>query len=292
MFGLFSRAVKIPISGSEVQLQTPRDFEFALSGRVGLPAQKIGALVDHSDDDLLREAEGIRELEQRFSEILSAAMESGTTVGPVLKALDLSLVSQDNDWRVIIGALNGMGDKYEEYKRIALIKYMQYLTARQEVIRTLYSHRQRNRAEAATQIGGTTDSGTAIKETILFDLSGDVLDVGDSSDMARLPKGETVEIDVKAGQEVTHALVKHPCKIALDDDLYFIDNSNKRHTLKMRQNAVGRDSRCEVIVDSESRDVSRKHLIIDRFSRTGVRLTDVSSLGTFAAPKYLERTSI
>jgi hypothetical protein len=292
MFGLFSRGVQIPFSGSVVDLQTPRDFEFALSGRVGLPARKIASLVDLTDDDLLREAEGIRKLEQRFSEILSAAMESGSPVGPVLKALDLSLVSQDNDWRIIIGALNGLGQKHEEYKRIALIKYMQYLTARQEVIRTLYSHRQRNRAEAATQIGCRVGHCAAIKETILFDLSDDLPDVRDSSGLGRLPKGETIEIDVKPDEEVVLALVKHTCKIVLNDDLYFVDNADNRVALKMGQNAIGRDSKCEITMDADSRDISRKHLIVERYSATGVRLTDVSSLGTFAAPKYLERTSI
>ena len=115
MFGLFSRNVKIPLGAVEVQFHSPCDFEFAVAGRIGLPAAKISALVELTDEDLLREAEGIRKLEQRFSEILSAAMETDTPVGPVLEALDLSVVSQDNDWRLIIGALNG---PYRETRRL------------------------------------------------------------------------------------------------------------------------------------------------------------------------------
>ena len=292
MFGLFSRTVKISLAGSEIQFQTPRDFDFALSGRVGLPASKFGALVELADDDLLREAEGIRKLEQRFSEILSAAMESGSPVGPVLKALDLSLVSQDNDWRVIIGALNGLNEQHEEFKRIALVKYMQYLTARQDVIRTLYSHRQRNRAEAVTQVGGVGESSAAMKETIIFDLSDDVPDVGDSRGLARLPKGETVEIDVESDMPIHLVLVKHACRIVLEDDLYFIDDMNNRIRLKSGKNAVGRDAKCEITMHPDHRDISRKHLMVDRISQSSVRLTDVSSLGTFASPEHLERTSI
>ena len=292
MFGLFSRAVKVPFANTTVEFRTPRDFEFALSGRVGIPASKIGTLVDLADDDLLREAEGIRKLEQRFAEILAAAMEAGTEVGPVLKVLDLALVSQDNDWRSIIGALNQMPGQYEEYKRIALVKYMQYLTARQEVIRTLYSHRQRNRAEGATEVADA-DLGGTMKETVIFDLSElGIPDIRDEGNFERLPKGETVEIELEPGSEIPIVLVKHQCRLVAGDDLKFVDDQGNALTIPSGRNSVGRDVKCDLPMHPDYRDISRKHLIIERFSDRGLRLTDVSSLGTFIPPDCLERTSI
>ena len=288
MFGLFSRTVTIQLSAAEVRFNSPRDFEFAVAGRIGMPASKIGALVELSDEELLGKAEGIRKLEQRFSEILSAAMETDMPVGPVLEALDQSLVSQDNDWRLIIGALNLINGKFEDYKRIALIKYMQYLTARQEVIRTLCSHRQRNRAEGSTQVG--SDNNAAMRETIIFDLSDELPDQNTDGNLARLPKGDTIEIDLEQGEELPLVLVKHACRIVNDGALHFIDDTGVRTELKQGQNTIGRDDICDIILRPKYRDISRKHLVIERISDTAVRLTDIPSLGTFAPPEHLERT--
>lgn len=288
MFGLVSRTVTIQLDAAEVRFSSLRDFEFAVAGRIGLPASKISALVELSDEELLREAESIRKLEQRFSEILSAAMETDTPVGPVLEALDLSFVSQDHDWRLIIGALNLTSGKFEDYKRTALIKYMQYLTARQEVIRTLYSHRQRNRAEGSTQVG--SDDNTAMRETMIFDLSDVFPDQAVDSNLARLPKGATIEIDLQQSEELPLVLVKHACRIVNDGALHFIDHTGARTELKQGQNTIGRDDICDIILRPNHRDISRKHLVVELLSDTAMRLTDISSLGTFAPPERLERT--
>ena len=60
--------LEISIDGERYEFQSPRDFEFALSGRICVPASKIAALSRLSDNELLREAEAIRAVEQRFAE--------------------------------------------------------------------------------------------------------------------------------------------------------------------------------------------------------------------------------
>ena len=292
MFGLFSRTLKIALANTTVEFRTARDFEFALAGRVGIPASKIGTLVDLADDDRQQGAEGIRKLEQRFAKILAAAMEAGTQVGPVLKVLDPALVSQANAWRTIIDALNQMPAQYEEFKRIALVKYMQYLTTRHEAIRTPYSHRQRNRAEGATQVANAEGGGT-LKETVVFSLAEvGTPDIHEQGNFKRLPKGETVELELEPNAEVPILLVKHQCKLIANDDLLLVDDQGHAMKIPPGRNTVGRDVKCDLPMHLEHQDISRKHLIIERFSDHGLRLTDVSSLDTFIAPECIERTSI
>jgi len=168
---------------------------------------------------------------------------------------------------------------------------MQYLTARQEVIRTLYSHRKRNRAEGATEVT-KADVGGAPKETAFFDLS----ELGTSkirgeAKFERLPKGETVEIEVEPNGEVPITLVKHQCKLVARNDLLLFDDRGKATKIPSVRSIIDRDVECDIPMQPEYRDVSRKHLIIDRFSDRSLCLTDVSSLGTFIPPNCLRRTS-
>ena len=105
-------------------------------------------MLELDDDALLREAEAIRAVEQRFADALSGSLENVTSISPFLKEMDLSLISQDHDWRAIITALNQLPGQHEECKKVALVKYMQYLNARQEVVKTLYSSRMLAKAQS------------------------------------------------------------------------------------------------------------------------------------------------
>jgi uncharacterized protein (DUF1778 family) len=292
MFGFGPPALEIDLNGADVRFRSAQDFEFSLAGRTSIPADKISRLVSMSDGDLLREAEGIRKLEKRFSEILSAAMQAAADVGPILKALDMSLVTQDNDWRTIIEALNGSAPRFEEYKRLALVKYMQYLRARQDVIRTLYAQRQQNRAEVATQIHAGGGSGK-MRETLIFDLSEGVPDGSDESGMRRLPKGETVSLQLAKGGAVNLMLVRHACNIRRDaEGLVFTDDTGNETPLGTGRFAVGRDGDCEIPLHPEYRDISRKHLIVEVDGTGKISLTDVSSLGTFIDAGHMPGSGI
>ena len=166
---------------------------------------------------------------------------------------------------------------------------MQYLTARQEVFCTLYSHRQRNRAEGATEVT-KADIGGAPRETTLFDLSefgtSEILHEAKSE---HLPKGETVEVEVEPNGEVPIALVKQQCKLVARNDLLLVGDQGKATKIPFGRSTLGRDVECDIPMQPGYRDISRKHLIIDQFSNRGLRLTDVSSLGTFIPPNWLRR---
>jgi len=284
----------ISIDGERYVFQSPRDFEFALSGRTCVPAPKIAALSRLGDDELLREAEAIRAVEQRFAEALSGALEDITTVGPLLRTMEPSIISQDNSWRSIISALNGADRIPETYKKIALVKYMQYLTSRQEVVKNLYANRHRQKTgQDRPGNGSAVYRPTArFRETMLFDLNGAPDLERQEMAFSRLPKGETVEVDLEESRAVDLLLAKHQCRILLRDRLLFVDESGRDSELRVGRNVIGRDATSDVIIDAGLRDVSRKHLIVESDGVGQIRLTDISSHGTSLPPRYLDHTSI
>lgn len=284
----------INIDGDRYVFQSPQDFEFALSGRTSLPAPKIAALSRLSDDELLREAEAIRAVEQRFAEALSGTLEDITSVGPFLRTMEPSIISQDNNWRSIISALNRVDRMPETYKKIALVKYMQYLTSRQEVVKSLYANRQSGKAgEARPENGSAVYRPTArFRETMLINLNTSPELERHETSFSRLPKGETVEVDLEGDHPIDLLLAKHQCRILLRDRLLFVDQGGNDSELRVGRNVVGRDATSDVIMDASLRDVSRKHLIVESNGVGQIKLTDISSHGTSLPPKYLDHTSI
>ena len=109
---------------------------------------------------------------------------------------------------------------------------------------------------------------------------------------SRLPKGETVELDLEEDHAIDLLLGKHQCRILLQDRLLFVDQSGHDFELHVGRNVVGRDASSDVIIDASLRDVSRKHLIVESDGAHQLKLTDISSHGTSLPPRYLDHTSI
>jgi len=271
--------------------KSPAELEFALSGRVCVPTAKISALVDVRDEDLLEEAAAIKQAERRFADALSGVLANIGDVNNVLKEIDLAVISQDNDWRAIISALMAVPAGFEQYKKIALVKYIQYLVSRQEIVKGLYEHRQIHKKDftGATLTGAEED---ALKETAIFDVTTFAAPSRKGAGFSRLPKGESLEIRLENDTRFDLRLAKSPCGIIYRGRLIFIDDKGQETTLREGKNIIGRDAGADVVMDAGLRDVSRKHLIVESDGSNVIRLTDVSSHGTWVNPAYPGDTGI
>jgi hypothetical protein len=293
MFKSVSQSLTLKIGAETYKFRSEKDLEFALAGRTAIPASKFMALSDLGDDALLKEADGIRQVERRFADVLSRAMEGRTQVGGFLKELDLNLLSQDNDWRLIVESLNRLDSNYEDYKKLALIKYMQYLASRQEVVQFLYASRREKKSAAAPLQPEAIGSESMMRDTLLLDLSSlsEPRKKETDSPFDRLPKGETIDVALSKQQTLAVLLGKHRFQIVLGSSVRFIDEGKCNLPIKEGKNIVGRDTSCDVIIDSGYRDISRKHLIIEKEGAGLLKFTDISSLGTFLPPDCFDRTN-
>jgi hypothetical protein len=234
-------------------------------------------------------------VEQRFSDALSGLLQDVTSISPFLKELEMGLISQDHDWRQIMMGLNQTARAQEEFKKIALVKYMQYLTARQDTIQAVYSSRQIWRTSKLNVRPPTSESGAPdnqFRDTLIFNVKDSAVSGnGGSQRFGRIPKGETVEFSLHPDEEAPVLLAQHRCSLLNKDRLMFIDNHGQDSELHPGKSIVGRDLSCDVVVDPGLREVSRKHLIVE-VDGTAIRLTDISSHGTSVPEEFLENTSI
>jgi hypothetical protein len=114
----------------------------------------------------------------------------------------------------------------------------------------------------------------------------------DDASFSRLPKGETVEVDLDDDSAIDLLLANHQCRILMRDRLTFVDQNGHDSELRVGRNVVGRDATNDIIMDANLRDVSRKHLIVESDGVRQIKLTDISSHGTSLPPRYLDHTSI
>ena len=292
MFAKKSNGLTITVGEEDLVFSSAKEFEFALLGRTGLPASKISRLFDATETALLKEIDGIRQTEQRFVDVLSQSMEDPAVISRFMKNLDISSVSQDYEWRTVFSAVNALDDDHLQYKKATHIKYMQYLTNRQEVIKRIYTSRVQARGGLVEKSEGDKRPEDEFKETAIFDLTTLADAEKKEEEFSRLPKGETVEITLDPNESVEVVLAKHRFSLVADGKIQFVRQEGDRCQLHPGKNIVGRDSTSDVIIDENLRDVSRKHLIIETEGDNLVRLTDISSMGTFVPPQYLDITGI
>ncbi len=288
----FSKPLELQVGEQTLKFCSVGDFEFAVSGRVAVPSKKITGMVKFSPDQLQKEARTIKEIEKKFVAILSKSIEDTNSINRAIRELDPLIFSQDHGWRDIISSLNEGEDEFNPFRRVALVKYMQYLSARQEIIKYLYSEKKKMLNEP---VKSSEDSErgefreTLMLENTIFEPVED--DKKGKSDFERMPKGEAVTVTLSPGTEMTVMLSKHKCSVIAKDGIQFVDHTGKSYTLGKGRNIIGRDTVSTVILDPSLRDISRLHLVIENIDDSSLQITDLSSHGSFIALKFLENHS-
>jgi hypothetical protein len=281
------RPLTLTIRGTALTFATPEDFAFCVRSRSCVPARRFEASLQQAPDDLWREAEDIKKVEKQIVAILEQSRRSDSPCGPAIRGLNPKLFSNDQDWRAIFGVVVGLGDEYDEYQRIALTKYLQYLGARQEILRLAYAIR--NRGSGAEQ-GPTEDIDPAdrIKATVIFEAGQNADDKRLLNPFQRLPQGEPTRVRLVQGQPMEILLAKARFSLACDGAWVLTDSAGHRFPLHPGRNTVGRSRHNDISLDCDFRDISRCHLVMEPEAGGVILLTDLSSHGTFVPPANVD----
>ncbi len=288
----FAKPIELQVGEHALKFCSIADFEFCLSGRTTVPSRKITEMVKFTPEQLKKEARTIKDIEKRFVAILSRSIEDPLSINRAIRELDPLIFSQDHAWRDIISSMNNSGDELNPFRRVALVKYMQYLSSRQEIIKYLYSEKKKFLEEPAAKEAEGPDSArfkdTLILENTLFEPTPGA--EHKAREYERLPKGELINVAVDPGAQVEVLLSKHVCKLIGGEPLKFMDQAGRQYELRKGRNIVGRDTISNIMIDPSLRDVSRLHLVIEKVDEKHVNLTDMSSHGTYLPVQYLPRT--
>jgi hypothetical protein len=273
-----SGPLNLELEGRALSFATLDDFAFSLSGRTRIAAESVGQLMQLAPSELRREATNIRDVERRFVDLLADALKDPGAVGALLRDVDDNLITEDNQWRAIIAAMADEGPGFEQYKHLALVKYMQYLAARRDVVKSIYAQRFGGQEPLAAQESGANGSG---KSTLIIDEESDSDTDSSQIRFQRLPRGETVRVRTPRDGELSILLSRHRFQLYAADTPRLTDDNGVNYPLKSGVNVIGRHPDNDVVVGGWYRDVSRKHLMVDTSDSANLSLTDLSTHGTF-----------
>ena len=279
----------LQVAQQEYSFRTLQDFEFAAAGRTAIPLEKFTDMIRLPAPELRHEANGIRQVERQFIAVLEKCMEEPENTGALIRDLGIKAFSKDHEWRDILASLNPLGPEFDEFKKVALVKYLQYLGSRQELLNMLYQARtsepfsdQEELLEEAVE-----QRGIGTKDTVIFDL----MQLEEShrfiNPYERLPRGETVTLRLPKGASVEILLSKHRFKLIAGDHFALVDDAGHAYILGDGRNIVGRHLSNQINIDSAYRSVSRKHMIVELRDKETVHVTDLSSHGTFVPPEFV-----
>jgi len=294
----------LDLPGKTLVFSSPAEFEFGLASRIEFPVRKAARLVEHSVEHLKSMAIKLRAVEKRFAAVFARCLEQPDRIGELLGELESGLLSQDHDWRDIVQALCEQGPEYDDFKNIALVKYMQYLASRQAVLRSIFLEKVQGGLELQSPEPEEQSAGKPMlasvlpisyKDKALFDLdqsgsggAGGDDDDGGTQPLKPVPRGETICIRFIDGRELDVKLASHRYKLFPGKHFCLVDDvSGVTHLLRSGRNVIGRHSGNEVVIDPAYLAISRKHVIIEPISENAALLTDISSHGTFLTPRNM-----
>lgn len=260
------------------------DFTRGLEGRTRVPGDQVQRFLHCSDDELRRQIRVIEEVVQRLAGLLGHEEDD---IGELLRSLDPRVFSRDYDWRGLVGRLKKTGHRYNGHKRVALSKYLSYLQNRRDLLRLIRDTRASGRdlGRAISEAGYAPPEGVGARETGAFDTPAGDLQSMASDRYRRIPKRQAVEITLEPGSPVDLVLASYGFRLVRGAELQLMDEYGRTHFLTGVHMTVGRHHSNDVVVSSELREVSRFHLVIDWWGGDRVRLTDLSTLGTFLTPE-------
>ncbi len=272
-------------------------FEENLSQRTKVPPERIVEFLSCSNAELEQQARVIEEVERRFAILLDRCEKEPDNLGPFMRALDPKAFSRDHDWRSLVLALSRQGAGYELHKRVALTKYLEYLSFRKELLNFICSRRKQPRqggklAREMRKALGQPDEASAasLKETDAFGMTRVAAMPMASDKYVRLPERQTVRMKLRTGESLQVFLASHRFVVrARAEELELVDERGVSHRLPAGRSSIGRHVDNDVMLDSGYQEISRFHLIIEREEPATLRVTDISSFGTFVDAARLPR---
>ena len=278
---LFTRGLQMELGGQRMEWRTPGEMDAVLRSRTGPSARRLAAIGRLDGPARRRETEQLGRLLDRVETLLRSGGDE------FLDTAELLDLPDDQDWREILSGLRALGSDGAEWRVQALRRFAEYLASGQDLFRALRHADGDAPGEVRPRGEDGQETLAGARQKLLFDL--DLLLDGESSDkdLARLPKGETVAIAMQPHQSLTIMLARYRFLLVSGSPFLLTDDSGHDVKLPAGKSVVGRSSEADVTVDTGYRAVSRRHLMVETGADGLLRLTDISSLGTFVPKDYL-----
>jgi len=282
MFGIRkNRGVTLVFAGTRLRATSVPEFDAALTPLTAVSAQRLAEL-GALDDEALRYSD--QKLGQLIAQ-LSSSLNTDAEIAESAKRIQ-ALGGVHLPWSEAFVLTSQWQDHQRPFRQSLLNAYVRFLTNEQVCLNTLQANRQRH--QQAQEPAGNQPSGN--RQRLIFSPRALGLDPRDNHELAlaRLGKGNIAEISFQPGQSATLMLSRHLFLVVCGDPWLLIDSHGEDMQLNPGHNLVGRSHDCDVVVNERYFAVSRRHAILKTEISNILKITDLSSLGTFIPQAGME----
>lgn len=286
--------LRLEAGGERHVFEDEREFERFLRDRIDVPSQAIERLASLDGHGVAREMRHTRRSHKNAVDVMVRAMETRTRLRYLWGILDVDKVPDEQDWPAILFAVGSADRVSEPALRLTLTHYIHYLESRREILESL----GRQFRGGTGQFSASGSVRPVVPDAMRGERSGRSEARASSVRFttrrnqlyARLPRRRAINLDLTAHPEVVVYLARNRFLLKLAEGRASLQQQDGVvYLLKPGHNMVGRSSNCEICVDSGHSDISRQHLLIEMTVEHHLRLTDLSSRGTYLPPELLDR---
>jgi FHA domain len=271
--GASGNPLSLNLGKIRLSLPSPDYMSFVLGPWSSIPTARVCALIQAAPAALATEVSEMEKFDERLAALLDQALSADEFVVQS-SALESHAFTNDHGWRALFHALLALRPLPIPYARAAFKHYREYLKARATLARSLIQ-KPYPPSKVSTELAALNATGKQ-PPGVTYGFR-----------QVRLPRNRTVELEVKPGTRLTISLADYPVQIWFDREWCFGLPDGQIFRAANGRCAIGRESACQLVVNSAVSSVSRRHIEIEGRSNTRIGIRDRSSMGSYVAPHSL-----
>ncbi len=275
MFGrLKNRGVNLAFAGHFLRAANIPEFEALLSPLTAVSAPRLAELATLDGEALRYTDQTLGQLITQFSSSLNTPAE----IAELAKRVQ-TLGANYQPWSDALSQASQWQDHQNPFRQALINACMHYLSNEQLCIQTLQDNRRQHQPAHADDQQHHDER----RQRLIF--APHTLGIGaedrNETALTRLGKGHVAEMTLQPGQSATLMFARHVFLVVCGNPWLLIDDHGEDLQLLPGRNLVGRSTDCDVVVDERYFAVSRRHTLLETNSENVLKITDLSSLGTF-----------
>ena len=276
--------LRLELRGHWEMFSDEQDYARFLSSRIEVPADSIERLAGLDSHGVQRQLRHTRRSHKNSVDILVRALETRQRLRYLWGMLDVDKVPDERDWPSILFAVGSSDRISDSALRLTLTHYIHYLESRRDLLETLgREYRAGLAASAGSPVVPSAMRSEAAPRSSRFTTRL-------NKHYARLPRRRAVNLDLNFHKDIVIYLARNRFTLRLAEGQVILQQQDGvSYEVRPGRTMVGRSAQCDIAVDSAGADVSRQHLLIEMTVEHHLRLTDVSSRGTYLPPELLEK---
>jgi len=280
---LFGRGVVLRMGTREIRASSIHSLRSDLTGHASVSATRITELGKLPDGELAAHAAGLAALTANLNDGLS---RRDGDPAKILAHVHEAKVPLDEIWASAIAQVCEWSSTRSAYQRALLDALLEYLASDRDFVRTLIENRRRITPNIPPP--GISDSEALLHQRLIFDVAHDDNENTEAVEFNRLTKGEPLEVPISTGQCIQIMLAHYHFALICGSPWRLVDEYGEDLRLTPARCIAGRSNECDLAVHDSFRAISRRHLVLETQGVELLRITDISSLGTFVPRAYLD----